>query len=355
MQEHHGDERETAHISLEGEGIFMALVVADVVETTYIRRRQAWQEALDQANGWLKRQCEAALSDEQDMSRLVVDKGRGRIKDSRRATRKILDKVEAEDLDVDGLDSAGVENAIGDLAATKVLCKSTRDQELIMGRLVETAGAPDAGLDLVGQPKDYVHHPKPSGYRANHLTLLIPVAGEDAVKVEVQIKTMLQDAWGELTHENSYKPGSAIKKKDLHDEVARTMANLLHEVDRLADRLAEDMEGSLSEASDPSETEDGPDAAGGRTGAVDVAVGDIPVTVVHTGPKYALAEDINGERGLIRAVDVRDLAGERGLIDAGTYIRVDDYIRKDDELEVEVVEEGDSRLYKPQSLVEHHV
>jgi putative GTP pyrophosphokinase len=79
------------------------------------------------------------------------------------------------------------------------------------------------------------------------------------------------------------------------------------------------------------------------------------VTVVHTGPKYALAEDINGERGLIRAVDVRDLAGERGLIDAGTYIRVDDYIRKDDELEVEVVEEGDSRLYKPQSLVEHHV
>ncbi len=49
--------------------------------------------------------------------------------------------------------------------------------------------------------KDYVSEPKDSGYRACHVLLKVQIDSDGApVIVEVQIKTLLQHAWGELTH-----------------------------------------------------------------------------------------------------------------------------------------------------------
>lgn len=308
---------------------------AEAVERLYERRRGVWTDALRQVNGWLERQCVAALDDAQDKHRLQVHEGR--IKDERRATAKLLRKFELED---DGPEDLDLEGVIHDLAATKVLCKSTRDQELITRRLVEEAGRNGSGARLAEKPKYYANRPKPSGYRANHLLFEWVVAGEEQpVIVEVQIKTRLQDAWGELTHENSYKPGSAIQKTPFHDEVALTMANLLAEVDRLADCVANDMEGTIDRASDLDS------ASPGIFSKVDLSTTD--VVVVNSGPRYALAEDENGERGLIRAVDVRDLVGESGLID------VDDFVSVKDRLRVSIVNDGEKRFYKPESLASH--
>ncbi|WP_165831835.1 RelA/SpoT domain-containing protein [Brachybacterium endophyticum] len=307
---------------------------AEEVEQIYRRRRRVWVDALHQVNSWLERQCAAALDDAQDKHRLEVHEGR--IKDERRATAKLLRKF---DDDVGDPSSNDLETLIHDLAATKVLCKSTRDQELITQRLADEAARSGSGIRLAERPKHYAREPKPSGYRANHLIFEWDVAGERPAIVEVQIKTRLQDARGELTHENSYKPGSAIQKTPFHDEVALTMANLLAEVDRLADCVADDMEGAIDQANDQAST------APEELARVDLAVTD--VVVVNTGPRYALAEDKNGERGLIRAVDVRDLVGESGMID------VDDYVRAEDRLRVAVVNDGEKRFYKPEALAPH--
>lgn len=297
------------------------------VNAAYERRSSAWESALSQMHGWLTRECAGALRDVQDKSRLHVDAGR--IKDRGRASAKLAKKI--QDLDAqDAADAPDVEDRVRDIVGTKVLCKSTRDQKLIVEHLQKAAVR--AGLGVV-ETKDYTSSPKASGYRAFHFIFAVDVPGEGDVNVEVQIKTRLQDAWGELTHENSYKSGSPINKTAFHDDVALTMANLLSEVDRLADCLAQDMESVIED-----------DDQGGMT---PVAAAPVRVDVVTTGPRYALAEDARGDRGLIRAIDVRDLAGEHGLI------RVDDYVRCHDVLEVNVVEGDRGRFFKPVRLPEH--
>lgn len=61
--------------------------------------------------------------------------------------------------------------------------------------------------------KDYISHPKKSGYMSYHMILSLPVALADAVvptKVEVQIRTMAMDFWASLEHKIYYKyEGSA--------------------------------------------------------------------------------------------------------------------------------------------------
>ena len=56
--------------------------------------------------------------------------------------------------------------------------------------------------------KDYISHPKESGYMSYHMILQLPVALADAVvptKVEVQIRTMAMDFWASLEHKIYYK------------------------------------------------------------------------------------------------------------------------------------------------------
>lgn len=64
--------------------------------------------------------------------------------------------------------------------------------------------------------KDFIATPQPAGYRAVHVFANAPydsvVRGPDGVSVvqkeflaEVQIRTKLQDAWGDITHEFFYK------------------------------------------------------------------------------------------------------------------------------------------------------
>lgn len=56
--------------------------------------------------------------------------------------------------------------------------------------------------------KDYISHPKESGYKSYHMLLLLPVALGDAfvpTKVEVQIRTMAMDFWASLEHKIYYK------------------------------------------------------------------------------------------------------------------------------------------------------
>nr|WP_216629970.1 RelA/SpoT domain-containing protein [Brevibacterium renqingii] len=299
-----------------------------IVERAYVERIDAWQTAAVRIKHWLKEQQKGLLKDK-DISRLDVDGHR--IKDAARTLAKLTEKADEDpQLSVHG--TADVEDQIRDIVGVKVLCKSPRDQRMMFAALCdpEQLGA----FELIEQ-KDYTKPPKASGYRACHVTLRIPSDQGAPVFAEIQVKTRLQDAWSELTHEDMYKPGAAMKPSKLHGEFARAMANMLATVDDMADTLAVE----LTALTDP-EPELGLDELREKENGTEVRVR-------ATGPKYALAVDGFGRQGLVPAFAIRRLSGTKGTI------KVNDYIHLDDRLRVSVEEDSKGLYYIPLELPRH--
>lgn len=75
--------------------------------------------------------------------------------------------------------------------------------------------------------KDYISKPKPNGYRSYHLILEVPISSV-IIPVEVQIRTISQDAWASLEHSLKYKkdiPNQKLIQNELKrcaDELAST-------------------------------------------------------------------------------------------------------------------------------------
>ncbi|MCT1549240.1 GTP pyrophosphokinase [Brevibacterium casei] len=289
------------------------------VDAAYAQRYDVWEATATRIKAWLKEQQRGLLKDK-DISRLDVDGHR--IKDPARTLAKLAEKVAAEP-DITVTSAEDVEDQIRDIVGVKVLCKSPRDQKMMFDSLRDPE---QLGSFVLIEEKNYVDRPKPSGYRACHVTLRIPGDHGEPVFAEIQVKTRLQDAWGELTHEDMYKPGAAMKPSELHGEFARAMANMLATVDEMADTLAVE----LSALTNP---EPEPDLI-----AAVVERAAIDVRVRATGPKYALAVDSAGRQGLIPAFAVRELSGEKGTIKVSDFVAVDDRLRA-------TVEEDSKGLY----------
>lgn len=91
--------------------------------------------------------------------------------------------------------------------------------------------------------EDYIARPKPSGYRSMHLLAQVPydrVTRErgslevlpDTMTCEIQIRTKLMDAWGDLTHEFHYKAKAlGITDTDLENVLA-AQSDTLHSQDK---------------------------------------------------------------------------------------------------------------------------
>ena len=70
------------------------------------------------------------------------------------------------------------------------------------------------------QIKDYIAHPKSSGYRSYHVILEILSGEGKGMKAEVQIRTVALDFWADLEHQLQYKrqngagkpPAAALKQ-----------------------------------------------------------------------------------------------------------------------------------------------
>ena len=79
--------------------------------------------------------------------------------------------------------------------------------------------------------KDYIKHPKASGYKSYHMLVTVPIFLSDRVvntKVEIQIRTIAMDFWASLEHKIYYKfEGNAPEyiSRDLR-ECAEIVANL---------------------------------------------------------------------------------------------------------------------------------
>ena len=93
-------------------------------------------------------------------------------------------------------------NYINDIAGIRIVCSFTSD----IYRLAEMIGKQN---DLtVISVKDYIRHPKESGYKSYHMLVTVPIFLSDCIidtKVEIQIRTMAMDFWASLEHKIYYK------------------------------------------------------------------------------------------------------------------------------------------------------
>lgn len=171
-----------------------------------------------------------------------VDRGRfrvsaSRVKSAQRSFAKLSnDKYRSR--------IAGYEDTphvLDDLVGLRLVCNNLSDINTLQEILGELPLDDQASTGLTVEQdshRDYFSNPKPSGYRAYHVNIVVPVphmTGHRRVRVEVQARTLLQDGWGELTHEDTYKPGSTVPEWIVG--MSLRMAELLAAVDNIAQDL----------------------------------------------------------------------------------------------------------------------
>lgn len=112
-----------------------------------------------------------------------------------------------------------------DLVGARVVCNNVAD----VYRFVELLKERFQGGDIQTETQDQIATPNESGYRALHFNVGIDVGASpferDFVQCEVQVRTLLQDAWAELVHHDIYKQPQLpedlrARAKDLAENLA---------------------------------------------------------------------------------------------------------------------------------------
>ena len=127
-------------------------------------------------------------------------------------------------------------SACSDLIGGRVVCNNIEDvyrfSELLKEQLPSTWGEFEI--------QDQVQHPNSSGYRALHVNFRLDVSRyplqTDLVRCEVQIRSRLQDAWAELSHDDIYKQPNL--PEDLRGR-AKDLADVLAAADKIASGIRE--------------------------------------------------------------------------------------------------------------------
>lgn len=94
-----------------------------------------------------------------------------------------------------------VEN-LNDVAGIRVICTYVDDIYDVAKMLTRQDDVKVISI------KDYIQNPKANGYRSYHMIIEIPVFFSDrkqAMRVEVQIRTIAMDFWASLDHQLKYK------------------------------------------------------------------------------------------------------------------------------------------------------
>lgn len=133
-------------------------------------------------------------------------------------------------------------NYINDIAGIRIVCSFTSD----IYRLAEMIGKQN---DLtVISVKDYIRHPKESGYKSYHMLVTVPIFLSDRIidtKVEIQIRTMAMDFWASLEHNLRYKaegetPAFIVEElkkcADVITETDARMEQIFHAMQLLRDQ-----------------------------------------------------------------------------------------------------------------------
>ncbi len=291
----------------------------------------------------------------------------GRVKQGPRLWLKVRKKADADDLETPVVDVEGVFGAVHDVVGTRITCNTTTDVYAVASH-VESNCQPektDGFLTLV-ESRDYLEKPKDSGYRGYHLLVKVPVSRAGSVETvpcEIQVRTLLQNAWGELTHEDTYKPGMEVP--ELAKNLSLRLATVLKVMDELAVDIRDELNrvigdtghvysdgdeaGEMSEQF-PSDADRGPSTVGRRVPPPpprqqfrpwddSLRVGDVVEgEVVFVEPRYGIVQTRGGVNGILHYSRIADF--HPGFVDVEEYIQPGDTIL----VEVEELDEGLRRV-----------
>lgn len=136
----------------------------------------------------------------------------------------LTDKCVRRGIDPD--DIYRIKNEVRDIAGIRIICLYRDDINRIEEMINQMPGM------WVKETKDYVTNPKENGYQSKHLIVYVQVSslteGQLKVPVEIQIRTLMMQAWSQVEHRSKYK--SKNPNPDTPEKL-REVAELLHRVD----------------------------------------------------------------------------------------------------------------------------
>ena len=198
-------------------------------------RSEVLEPTLEIAMEALEHQLVEQLTD-RDVARLRSIGGR--VKSKRRTWRKLRQPRYRDQINsVDDIPAV-----IDDLVGLRVTCTNLRDLDMVQVALDGLPKRPRIKQPLAideSSERDYVESPKESGYRGWHVNLQL-LLGSTSVTCELQVRTLLQDSWGELTHEDSYSKAGELPP--LVEILSKRMADLLATLDDIAEDLRSELD-----------------------------------------------------------------------------------------------------------------
>ena len=126
-------------------------------------------------------------------------------------------------------------NEIKDIIGIRIITNSIVDIQKLLAKVKE-----HPNFKII-EEENKLLNPDPSGYRAFHIILEYSVIiGTKTEKVlcEIQVRTLLQDAWAEIVHDDIYKHSEEIPQ--LISLISKTMADLLYTIDNLGEKITEE-------------------------------------------------------------------------------------------------------------------
>jgi len=130
---------------------------------------------------------------------------------------------------------------VRDLIGARIVCHTLEDVKYLGESIKKDAFR---GLHYV-EPrkgaKDWSETPNSdSGYRGHHLDVKWPRGKDGFNCAELQLRTLLQDAWASLFHSDLYKGPAGVLPTDIHSK-ARALSDKLHELDEVAQSILRDI------------------------------------------------------------------------------------------------------------------
>ena len=141
------------------------------------------------------------------------------IKSRLKSLNSILGKLKRKDLP---FSVEVIEENLSDIAGVRVVCSFVQDIYVLANSLLQ-----QDDIRLV-KAKDYIQHPKKSGYRSLHLIVEVPIFllnQKRPMKVEIQLRTIAMDFWASLEHTLQYKKNISKFEADLIAKELRDCAD----------------------------------------------------------------------------------------------------------------------------------
>jgi putative GTP pyrophosphokinase len=138
-------------------------------------------------------------------------------------------------------------DSIYDIVGIRIVINNLRDLESLIDEIQKLPG-----LNILSREE----HADPAGYRAIHLkaSYLLDKGGDTKYEIvfEMQIRSLLQDAWATLSHHDIYKNKGDLSK--LAETISRNLSGILGHLDNMANDFRTEMESKVEPPNDLSES-----------------------------------------------------------------------------------------------------